>query len=112
MASRIDWTRLISPVLRPPIDCHGLAQPECAQLVLLRAGVADHEPYHPRRVEILRRQLLDTPCRHVADDLLALEDVAGRVHRTLEMTRVDSRLRTFDSEEEAVESFDRSTDGQ
>ncbi len=38
--------------------------------------------------------------------------VAANVHRTLEMTRVDSRLRTFESEKVAVESFDRSTDGQ
>ena len=41
-----------------------------------------------------------------------LVGVAANVHRTLEMTRVDSRLLTFDSEEVAVESFDRSTDGQ
>ena len=43
---------------------------------------------------------------------LRLVGVAANVHRTLEMTRVDSRLPTFDSEEMAVASFDRSTDGQ
>ena len=43
---------------------------------------------------------------------LRLVGVAANVHRTLEMTRVDSRLPTFDSEEVVVASFDRSTDGQ
>ena len=43
---------------------------------------------------------------------LRLLGVAANVHRTLKMTRVDSRLQTFDSEEVAVGSFDLSTDGQ
>ena len=43
---------------------------------------------------------------------LRLLGVSAKTQRTLEMTRVDSRLRTFDSEAVAVESFDRSTDGQ
>jgi len=43
---------------------------------------------------------------------LRLMGAAANVHRTLEMTRVDSRLPTFDSEEVVVASFDRSTDGQ
>ncbi len=43
---------------------------------------------------------------------LRLVGVAANVHRTLEMTRVGSRMRTFDSEEVAVASFDRLTEGQ
>ena len=43
---------------------------------------------------------------------LRLLSVAANVHRTLEMTRVGSRVQTFDSEEVAVGSFGRSTDGR
>ena len=58
--------------------------------------------------EILRGQRL---FQQQGGDLRLL-GVAANVHRTLAMTRVDARLRTFDLEEVAVESFDRSTDGQ
>ena len=43
---------------------------------------------------------------------LRLLGVGASVHRTLEMTRVGLRLRTFESEAAAVGSFDRSTGEQ
>ena len=58
--------------------------------------------------EILRGQRL---FQQQGGDLRLL-GVAANVYRTLQMTRVDSRLRTFDSEEEAVGTFDRATDEQ